>query len=145
MHIMNKSSEGFPCSHKSVLSAFILAISYTLLQIWITEAIALERLCELFTKLIILLRQQYLVFPDFLIQLLHYRNSSVTGLMNTVIDTPMKHNKKIPESFLHFLNTIKRNLHLKVCVYFGCVLLKKQRSIHSQNYLEESDDPNGMQ
>lgn len=141
---MSKSSEDFPCSHKSAISAFILAIPYTLLQTRITEGRALERLCELFTKLIILLRQQYLVLSDFPVQLLYYRKSSVTGLMNPVIKTPMKYNKKIPESFLHFLNTIKRNLHLKVCIYVGCVLLKKQRSVHSQNYLEESNDPDGM-
>lgn len=145
MCIMSKSSEDFPCSLKGAISAFILAISYTLLQTWITEGRALERLCELFTKLIMFLRQQYLVLPDFLIQLLYYRKSSVTGLMNPVIETPMKYNKKIPQSFLHFLNTVKRNSHLKVCIYFGCVLLKKKRSVHSQNYLEESNDPDGMQ
>lgn len=36
-------------------------------------------------------------------------------------------------------------LHLKIWFHLGCALVKKQRSIHNQNYLEESDDPDGMQ
>jgi len=53
--------------------------------------------------------------------------------------------QKIPNSFLHFLNTVKKNLTPQGLILFW-LCITEETNVHTfQNYLEESDDPDGMQ